>query len=108
MFAASDNEFSGDDSIGTNDNAPTKDKWWLPANIVEAMVAPVLHFIPKIKLPPTNFTSTLNGITWKAEMNPNYAGDEPSAVAITTDVTAVTITGTVAAGSTGGLKYKYT
>lgn len=41
-------------------------------------------------------------------MNPNYTGDEPSAVAITTDVTAVTITGTVAAGSTGGLKYKYT
>ncbi len=63
---------------------------------------------PKIKLPPTNFTSTLNGITWKAEMNPNYTGDEPSAVAITTDTTAVTITGIVAAGSAGGLKYKYT
>lgn len=109
MFAASGNDFTnndGDSGLGVTNNKPAAAKWWLPQNIGSP------KFTPKQGSTPANFTSTLNGITWKAEITPDDTTDatdeNQAASAITTNTQTVTITGTLPTRTTGGFKYKYT
>jgi len=112
MFAASDSEFTYN-GIGTDttNSTPTKNQVWLPLGGGTSGITQTTVYNKKDNNNLTNnFTSTINGITWKAEIpsvttsvntSEHFVGKlEEEAT------TQVTITGTVANGV--GLKYKYT
>ena len=106
MFAASGNDFSNNNEISTASNKPAKTKWWLQANVGNPTFTPKNNSTPTT---PTNFTSTLNGITWKAEITSPAISDpfeEEAATGKLPTAKTVTITRTVDASQT--LKYKYT
>lgn len=110
MFAAEGSGFtyngiaSGTDASTTT---PTKDKAWLPGGGGQSGITTTYN--PKGSSNITNnFTSTINGITWKAEITPGSevdSTDENAFVGKLQNAKTVEITGTVTSGS---FKYKPT